>query len=135
MNKPPVRNQKIFYLWAPVFFYAAFIFFLSSFSFHFALFQQAEKNHVDKLAHIVEYTLFGFLLGRALWRHSPFWGSAKRVLGMALLVGALYAASDEWHQRFVPERDSSAQDFAADAVGVALGAWLWIKKTGSTSSP
>ena len=129
MTKPPVQTAKLFYLWAPVVCYAAFIFLLSSLSLHSL--QPIEKNHVDKLAHIVEYALFGFLLTRAFYRHSPFWGSVKRVLAIVILVGAIYGASDEWHQRYVPERDSSAGDFAADTVGVTLGAWLWLKKKGS----
>jgi VanZ family protein len=42
----------------------------------------------------------------------------------ALFVGALvmaFAASDEWHQHFVPGRVFSWADLAADALGVALG--------------
>jgi VanZ family protein len=130
VKKAPVRFSRLAYLWAPVFLYAAFIFFLSSLSFGHPLFQRAEKNHVDKLAHIVEYTLFGYLLARALWRHSPIWGSSARVFAAVLLAGALYAASDEWHQRWVPLRDPAAQDLAADVAGLACGAWLWMRKQG-----
>ena len=116
------------YLWLPVLFYAAFIFFLSSFSFHFSLFQKVEKNHVDRVVHVVEYSVFGFLVARALSRHSPFWGSARRLWMAALLIGLLYGASDEYHQNFVPYRDASVFDWVADAAGTALGAWVWIKK-------
>ena len=120
--------RKLFYLWAPVFFYGTLIFFLSSFPFHFSLFQKAEKNHADKLVHVVEYGVLGFLLARALWRHGIFWRSAGRIFGVVLVLGALYGASDEVHQRFVPYRDCSAADLATDAAGVMLGTVLWIKK-------
>ena len=124
--------RKLFYLWAPVFFYAAFIFFLSSFSFHFALFQKVEKNNTDKLGHAVEYSILGFLLARALWRHSIFWRSAGRVFGAVLVLGVLYGASDEYHQSFVPYRNRNAADLAADAAGVMIGAVIWIKKQTKT---
>ena len=45
------------------------------------------------------------------------WGQA---LGVALLV-LLYAASDEFHQRFVPSRDASLRDVLIDTSGGALG--------------
>jgi VanZ family protein len=130
VKKAPVQLARLAYLWAPVACYAAFIYFLSSLSFGHPLFQKVEKNHADKLFHIVEYTLFGYLLARALWRHSPIWGSRTRVLVAVLLAGSLYAASDEWHQRWVPLRDPAPTDFAADVAGLACGAWLWMRKQG-----
>jgi VanZ family protein len=33
-----------------------------------------------------------------------------------------YAASDEWHQSFVPGRTATAEDVAIDGIGVALAA-------------
>ena len=126
--KDPRRVSKLFYLWAPVLFDAALISFLSSFSFHDPLFLKVQKNNVDKLFHIVEYAVFGLLLARALWGHSSFWHRARRVFCTALFIGVLYGALDEYHQRFVPYRESKASDLAADAIGVMAGAWLWIKK-------
>ena len=117
--RPDPRFQKLAYLWAPVIFYAAFIFFWSSFSFHFTLFEKVEKNNTDKLVHVVEYGVLGSLLARAL-RGRFFW--------TAILIGVLYGALDEFHQQFVPYRDSSVFDLTADAVGVMLGAWIWTKK-------
>ena len=87
-----------------------------------------EKSHADKVVHVVEYTFFGFLLARALSRHSFFWRSTQRVFWVVVLLGALYGASDEFHQRFVPERDCSVYDLAADATGVVIGCLLWIQK-------
>ena len=50
-----------------------------------------------------------------------------------LVVGALFAVSDEWHQSFVPHRDPSYGDLTADLAGLTLGYFLatallrWIR--------
>jgi VanZ family protein len=36
-------------------------------------------------------------------------------------LGVLYGAVDEWHQSYVPGRDVSVADWAADILGVVLG--------------
>ena len=114
-------NEKkyLFSLWAPVVFYMALIFLLSSMQFDFSFFRNAQKNHGDWLAHIVEYCVFGYLLSRAFGFGKPnlfFW---------VLLTGALYGASDEFHQSYVPHRDCSIYDLMADCVGLSLGYWVW----------
>lgn len=64
----------------------------------------------DKVTHAIEYAGLGFLLWKAL-------GSAIR----AFLVGALYGASDEFHQWFVPGREAGVPDWIADLFGVSIG--------------
>lgn len=44
---------------------------------------------------------------------------------LAFLVCALYAASDEWHQAFVPGRISQFSDFLIDLTGIAAGIFLY----------
>ncbi|HLT59368.1 MAG TPA: VanZ family protein [Limnochordales bacterium] len=51
----------------------------------------------------------------------PFWKRAAA----ALLLSAVYGVGDEFHQAFVPGRDPSWQDAAADAAGAALAQGLW----------
>ncbi len=71
----------------------------------------------DKLAHFLEYAGLGYLLGR---------GSGRP--GLSLLFAALYGASDEFHQGFVPGREASALDWAADLVGAAAGALFTARR-------
>lgn len=74
----------------------------------------------DWLLHGIEYGALGLFLSRALaggWRGRL----SGRGAVLTLLLGVLYGASDEWHQSFVPGRDSSARDVLADGAGTLLG--------------
>ena len=62
-----------------------------------------------KLAHATEYAVLGFLLARVV------------SIAPALLIGVLYAVSDELHQTFVSGRHGAPRDVAIDAAGVAIG--------------
>lgn len=110
--------QRLYY-GGPVLLYAGLIFFLSSLS----RFPEAVPSFFsfDKVAHFVEYYVFGWLLYR--WFSSPdrVWGR-RGVLLMTLLVGIGYAVGDEWHQSFVPGRDASFFDALFDAAGIAVAA-------------
>lgn len=71
---------------------------------------------VRKTAHGTEYAILGMLLTGTLY-------GALKINHMipALLIGALYAASDEFHQLFVPGRSGNAVDVLIDSVGVLTG--------------
>ena len=71
---------------------------------------------VRKAAHMGEYAVLAMLSARAFRR-----SGAKRPLLSALLLSAAYAASDEFHQAFVPERGPSPVDVAIDCAGAAIG--------------
>ena len=84
---------------------------------------------VRKCAHMTEYAVFALLLWRALrkpMKNDPrpwIWREAR----LALLMVALYAASDEFHQMFVPERTARVTDVLIDTAGGAaslLALWL-----------
>ena len=132
--KSPAAVPTSFSLWAPVLLYAALIWFLSAHSFSFTWFQNTQKSHADKLVHVVEYSIFGALLCRALGAQSFLKYSPVRLLLAVVLAGALYGASDEFHQRFVPNRDASPYDVLADTVGAALGGWVWSKKVNAKNA-
>lgn len=81
-------------------------------------------RHLDKVLHLIEYAGLGVLLCRAL----ALGGSGlapRRAWAVAVGVGALWAASDELHQAFVPRRTPDPLDFAVDCLGLALGAGLY----------
>ena len=71
-----------------------------------------------KTAHFCIYATLGALLCLA----SLGFDATRRVHVLrSLLIGALYAASDEWHQAFVPGRGSAVTDVLLDSVGVLCG--------------
>lgn len=70
---------------------------------------------VKKGGHMLEYAVLAWLWHRA-------WGQRSTWLAWGLAV--VYAASDEFHQSFVPGRHAQWADVGVDAVGAALGLGL-----------
>ena len=91
---------------------------------------------IRKGAHMTEYAILAALLWRA--RRQPVrgdtrpwhWSEASLALGLAFA----FAASDEFHQSFVPSREGRVGDVFIDSAGAALGVgavWLigrWRRK-------
>jgi VanZ family protein len=77
--------------------------------------------HGDKLVHALAYVLLGALVAIVLEAGRP--GRSRRVI-LAWVLAAAYGASDEWHQSFVPGRESSLGDLAADTLGAGAGILL-----------
>ena len=81
------------------------------------------NHYVRKLAHLTEFAF----LGAALLSHFKAWSTYLdnkfTLLKMlwALLVGMLYAATDEIHQLFVSGRGAQLKDVMIDSCGVLLG--------------
>jgi VanZ family protein len=71
---------------------------------------------VKKGGHMLGYALLALSLLRGLGRQTGW-----RSLGLALLAAALYAASDELHQSFVPGRHAAWLDVGIDSLGAAIG--------------
>lgn len=71
---------------------------------------------LKKSAHLVEFAILAFLLAKALGRDRK---------APVLLIGGLYALSDEAHQSLVPGRNPAWSDVAVDFLGVALGLYLF----------
>ena len=80
---------------------------------------------VRKSAHLTEFAILFFLLRWALADLNPLerWNLRPQVV--ALVITVLYAASDEWHQSFVPGRSASLGDVLIDSAGAALAWVLW----------
>ena len=47
-----------------------------------------------------------------------------------VLIGLVYAATDEIHQSFVPGRSPDAADWVADALGVVVGSFVLYLRSG-----
>jgi VanZ family protein len=81
---------------------------------------------VRKGAHVSEYALLAVLLYRAVHRtrRKVQAGWSPACAGWAFVLALVYAASDEWHQSFVPSRDGTLHDVIIDASGAGLGLLL-----------
>jgi VanZ family protein len=86
----------------------------------------------DKLLHFVEYGGLAALFVRALTRDGVGWRAA--VLA-AIVMASGYGATDEYHQAFVPNRNSDVRDWVTDTVGGAIGALAYARSRRSTSAP
>jgi len=75
---------------------------------------------VRKSAHMTEYFILYVLLRHAFRlsepRSSSFW---------PFLIAALYAATDEYHQIFVPGRSATVSDVLVDSIGACAG-WFFV---------
>lgn len=78
--------------------------------------------HLDKIQHGLGYALLGATCARGL-ALSGVGGPVKVAMGGAALA-ALYGASDEVHQHFVPGRSPDLLDLGADALGALMGVGL-----------
>jgi VanZ family protein len=118
--------------WLPPVFWMGLIFTLSA--------QPTLPKHPDtlldlilkKAAHIIEYGILAVLLWRALSRGRG--AHSRSALVTAFFVSVLYAASDEYHQTFVPGRNGTPVDVGIDAVG-SLVALLAVGSLGRKRRP
>ena len=76
---------------------------------------------VRKGAHVTEYMILGVLLVLTLCVYG-----VRRVYASALAAGTIYAALDEYHQRFVPGRSGEVKDVLIDACGLLVGLVLTL---------
>ena len=123
-QRPPERSgfHNFMRYWLPVLVYITIIYSLSAqpnlkppINFRFA----------DKAYHLLEYFGLGVLLARAL-RASLRVRIPLFAAMMALGIGMTVGASDEILQSFVPGRDSSVFDFAADSIGVLIAQLTYL---------
>ena len=78
----------------------------------------------DKIAHFIAYAVLAFAC--AFWLPRAAWtASAWRAALLVVLVTALYGLLDEFHQSFVPGRDTSLFDWLADLAGACIGVSLF----------
>ena len=94
------------------------------------LFLEHTEKIIRKLAHFSIYTVVGLLMMSLMNTYKL--KQSKRIW-ISLIVGVLYASSDEIHQYFVPGRSARVFDVMIDLAGVCLGICivifvLWIAR-------
>lgn len=118
--------------WFPVGAWAGLIYYLSSIP-HLNSGLGVWDFVLRKGAHMFEFFVLALLLARA---SRKTWPQLAR-MGLALVAGLgaiVFAASDEYHQSFVPGRRPSLGDIAIDTCGVMLALivisrWMKIYET------
>ena len=83
-------------------------------------FVESSQYIVRKIAHFTLYTIGGFLLYNYTYENDQ---KSKRKL--AILIGVVYAITDEIHQHFVPGRACMLLDVFIDSLGVVLGVFIY----------
>jgi VanZ family protein len=80
----------------------------------------------DKLNHLIEYTFYAMTLFLAFSN-----AKSEKIIKYAglltILTGLLFGITDEIHQIFVPGREFSMFDYAADTLGILLGVFIYTK--------
>ncbi len=115
--------KRFFKYWLPAIIWAGMIFFFSSIADLESQLPDAMDLLLRKFAHMFEYAVLTILFIRL--------GESKRyepwTVYLASLIGAiLYAATDEWHQSFVPGRIGAITDIGIDATGAIIGSVFWV---------
>lgn len=83
--------------------------------------QLVSVHHVlRKGAHFTEYAILAALMA---WAQPGF---TPRRAALTWLGATLYAASDEWHQSFVPQRGPAAFDVLIDSAGALAAVIAWL---------
>jgi len=140
--------RSFLFYWFPVF---AWMFLIFGFSGDSASFQRSSRiigplmhwlfprmpdtdvNHVvflvRKCAHLSEYAVLAMLVWHARRKHSRIAGRSWPwpAAAEALWIAVLYAATDEFHQTFVPSREGCLRDVLIDSSGAVAGLLLlWL---------
>ena len=76
---------------------------------------------VRKLGHIFEYALLAIFLWRALRSGANLQVKISILVIVVWFVCAIFAATDEFHQSFIPSRTASPNDVVIDIFGVVIG--------------
>ena len=86
--------------------------------------QQLLTFLVRKGAHIFAYFVLGILTFNALWRVDLSKFKFNRPAMLSIIVCALYAASDEFHQLFIIGRSGEIRDIMIDSCAAMAGVFV-----------
>ena len=76
---------------------------------------------IRKLAHFSIYSLLGLLI---MLLFSTYNFKENKMLLYTLLIGLIYAITDEFHQSFIPGRSAQISDVLLDSAGVLFGSLI-----------
>ncbi|HEY6572116.1 MAG TPA: VanZ family protein [Candidatus Eisenbacteria bacterium] len=110
--------------WLPAILYVGVIFSLSSIR---GTDLPGGFPNLDKIVHLLEYSLLGLLLGRAI--RFTLAGRGRAVAAVStILLGAAVGAADEIYQRRVPARTSDVRDWLTDVAAITIAVLLtqWV---------
>lgn len=106
--------------WIAVLSWMGFIFWLSSKSKVIPVINPLASYFISSLGHIIVYAVLYLLVHRAI--HCSVGFTNKKTIWLSLLIMFLYGISDEYHQSFVPGRESSIMDLGFDLLGGMIAA-------------
>ena len=86
--------------------------------------QQLLTFLVRKGAHIFAYFVLGILTFNALWRLDLSKFKFNYPVGLSIIVCALYATSDEFHQLFISGRSGEIRDIIIDSCAATVGVFI-----------
>jgi len=112
-------EKNLIVSWLIVILLAIFIFFISSQSFYGGLPGPEWKSYVY---HFGIFFLFAFFLMISLFNS----GKKRSLIIWAIFFALFYAATDEYHQIFVPNRDASIIDVLTDSFGILLSGFFYL---------
>jgi VanZ family protein len=81
---------------------------------------------VRKLGHTSEYALLAIFLWRALRRGANLRVKMSILVVVVWFVCAIFAATDEFHQSFIPSRTASPSDVMVDICGALVGLGICV---------
>ncbi len=121
----PARSARSVAPWLPVIAVAGLIF-LGSAQSDARISPDVTTDWVlRKIGHLAVYALLAFVTVSALRALR-----VPHVVTFTVLLGTLYAVTDEFHQSLVPGRSSLATDVLIDIGGllIGLGTWLLLRR-------
>ncbi|MBD3674270.1 MAG: VanZ family protein [Planctomycetaceae bacterium] len=76
--------------------------------------------------HFTEFAILTGLTAKGL----QWWNQSQSIttIGLAMLACVAFAASDEWHQTFVPDRFGTLTDVLIDSLGVLVMGGVLIRR-------
>lgn len=91
-----------------------------------SLYIERSEFFVRKTAHFTEYALLGISWFLPIRAHAGKKLSLRACALISLGISAAYAASDEFHQSFIPGRSPQVRDVLIDSTGALTGILLAI---------